>query len=268
MNHKLFSSLTLLAALTLIPFAQAQTTYTIPLEPRGWGGPINVQIQSTPTWAHNIVLHAMTTWNEAQAWFRDTYYPHTSIYTLVEATISGDAIVTFTNTLTPEGWRGSTKSIQEGLTRTIIDVQWGPDYTNTLALHELGRVLGLDSAIYSQDLMNIVNIDRIHAPSTLDLYGVHLLAGGSQSTSATLPANIPYYLYPLVTATTSYQTWATQTVSEITTSSSTTSTMPQLLTSQASNMRSESAYFVLVIVTLAVIGLAILFMREHLRRKD
>ena len=166
---------------------------------------ITVQIQSTPTWAHDSVVEAMTTWNEAQVWFRNTYYQNSSVFNLVEGS-QGDAIVSFTkNEITCVGSVGmggcTTWRNGAGQTRTIIDTVWGASYTNYLALHELGRILGLGTSSYidqlngNPDIMS-ENHDGQPAISTLDLYGLHLQALQNSASSATLPQSIPYMAVP------------------------------------------------------------------------
>ena len=191
--------LPLFLLLSILPFAHAQATYTIPISSIWQTGRIIVQIQSTPTWAHDSVIQAMQIWNQAQQWFRTTYYPTGGVLKLVEGS-PGDAVVTFAWNPIICGAYGSAGGCTTSWSgynahaKTTIDLQWGPDYTSAIAVHELGRVLGIGTATYPQDLMNINN--DVHMPSTLDLYGVHLLASGSSAHSATLPPQIPYMTVP------------------------------------------------------------------------
>jgi hypothetical protein len=218
MKTKLAIIIFVLSIILFLPFVNAQqTTYSIPLEGIVWpSNTITVHIQSTPSWAHESVVAAMTAWNEAQVWFKNTYYPTGAVFNLVEAPsntavpFTGAAIVSFTsNTITcgqetADGcttWHISTISTTTN-TITTIDIEWTKDYTNHVSLHEVGRILGLGTAIYTSQLNgnpDIMSEDwsaGTPAISTLDLYAVHLMASGTSVTSATLPQNIPYMAVP------------------------------------------------------------------------
>lgn len=63
-----------------------------------------------------------------------------------------------------------------------------------LAIHELGRILGLGSVLDGHDVMDPRDtLSRAAQPpmiSILDLYAVHVLAGGSAPSFVTLPSNV------------------------------------------------------------------------------
>ena len=71
-------------------------------------------------------------------------------------------------------------------------------YALRLALHELGRVLGLGSVLDGHDIMDPRGTpERATAPmyiSILDLYALQVLAGGNAPTFVTLPDNVPNLL--------------------------------------------------------------------------
>jgi hypothetical protein len=74
------------------------------------------------------------------------------------------------------------------------DNQTARQYAFWLAIHELGRVLGLGSILDSSDVMDpMATPARALDPpmfSTLDLYAVHVLASGSAPAFVTLPSNV------------------------------------------------------------------------------
>jgi len=183
----------------LLPMVSAQATYTIPLEEASWWtNRINVQIPSSPSWAHNCVVPALKTWNQAQTWFRDTYYPTGSVYTLIESqNTNPDVTVNFTVSLVNGQYRGQTfytttgNYFDSGVKVTISLKSDTCIVVTIIAIHEFGHVLGLDHATYPEDLMYVHAITA-SGPSTLDLYAVHMVAQHQVSSSVTLPLNIPY----------------------------------------------------------------------------
>jgi hypothetical protein len=78
-----------------------------------------------------------------------------------------------------------------------------------VVLHELGHILGLgdfandfNSCPYSDIMCYQVTNNEVY-PSTLDLYAIHLIAGGQLEISVQLPSKIPYsYFSPAFAATT------------------------------------------------------------------
>jgi len=170
---------------------------------------ISVSIPQSPAWAHDVVVNAMVAWNQAQLW-QSSAGP---VYTFVEvndglanAKVSFDMpkayagiAVGWTNYKFEPGSRTLIKSTQTYLDPATFNVaQVGnltaQHYAFWLALHELGRVLGLGSILDSSDIMDpLATPARASQPptlSTLDLYAVHVLASGSAPTFITLPASI------------------------------------------------------------------------------
>ena len=184
-------------ALTLIMFARPAyaTTYTIPVVGRWSALQVGLQIPSTPTWAHDLVLNASQVWNMAQLWFTQNYFPGGKVYTFVDSP-AGNATVTF-------GMPTEYASIAVGWTQYILDQSLtiigahtfldgavfnagqeqnatALEYGFRLALHELGRVLGLGSLVDGLDVMDPIGTTS-HARdppiiSLIDLFALHVLA--------------------------------------------------------------------------------------------
>ena len=189
----------------------AAPSESIPILGRYASLTIGLQIPHTPTWAHDIVLNASIAWNQAQLWFEQTdVTPASQTYTFVESN-QASAVISFSMPAAYSGfavgWTNykyapSSKIIVS--TQTFLDPQvfngsqeenaTAREYALRLALHELGRILGLGSVFDGRDIMDPRNTpDRIYeAPvlSTLDLYATQVLAGGTTPNSVTLPSNI------------------------------------------------------------------------------
>jgi len=190
--------------LTLIMFARPAyaTTYSIPVVGRWSSLRIGLQIPSNPTWAHDVVLNASRVWNRAQVWFAQNYFPGGNVYSFVESQV-GNATVTF-------GMPAEWASIAVGWTQYILDKSLtiikahtfldggvfnaGQEHNETareygfrLALHELGRVLGLGSLVDGLDVMDpIGTASRARDPpiiSIIDLFALHILASESYVSS-------------------------------------------------------------------------------------
>lgn len=194
-------------ALTAPVHVSAQPS--IPINGRFSSLVISISIPESPTWAHDLVVNATIAWNLAQLW-QSSAGP---AYTFVEANdgsatakVSYDMpkayagiAVGWTNYNFNPGSRTSIKSTQTYLDPTVFNEAQagnltGRQYAFWLALHELGRVLGLGSILDSADVMDpMATPTRALEPptlSTLDLYAVHVLASGSAPAFVTLPSNL------------------------------------------------------------------------------
>jgi len=170
---------------------------------------IGVKIPATPAWMKGAVLDAMATWNQAQKWFADRYFPDGKVYALVESD-GGKISVRFQNlsqgpqycTLGQETVpvRSGSKIISGDMVLTgyCKDQALSRDIVFLVAVHEFGHALGIGHVTFEEphDMMRIwFEIDM--QISTLDLYAIHLLASGRvQAEVVTLPDNIPYELVP------------------------------------------------------------------------
>ena len=196
-----------------IPSSTYAVQYSIPVYGRFANTRIALEIPLTPKWAHNVVLNASLVWNKAQVWFRQTYFPDGDVFTFVEAT---PANVTVNYELPSTcagfavGWTDYTFAASSNTiisARTFLDptvfnsTQAGNatarQYAFRLALHELGRVLGLGSIIDGKDIMDPLGTpDRGTQPpmlSTIDLYAVHVLASESSLTTSVIVLNTDQY---------------------------------------------------------------------------
>ena len=189
------------------------TAYSIPINGRFVTSRIALKIPSTPKWAHDIVLNASVAWNNGQLWFQHTYFPEGNVYTFVE---SDPANVTITYAMPPlcaglaVGWTDYTfapSSTAIISARTYLDPSvftpaqenngTARQYAFRLALHELGRVLGLGNLIDGNDIMDpLATPTRATQPpmiSTLDLYAVHVLASENTLRSLVIVLNTDQY---------------------------------------------------------------------------
>ena len=189
--------LALMLSLTLIVTVRPAyaTTYSIPVVGRWSTLQVGLRIPSNPTWAHDLVLNASQVWNMAQVWFTQNYFPGGKVYTFVESPV-GNATVAF-------GMPAECASIAVGWTQynlnnslTIIGAHVfldggvfnpGQEHNETtleygfrIALHELGRVLGLGSLVDGLDIMDpIGTVSHALDPpiiSMIDLFALHVLA--------------------------------------------------------------------------------------------
>ena len=207
----------LLAALT--PAAQAQTQPSIPINGRYTLLTIRIYIPPTPKWAHDVVLNATIAWNNAQSWNQEN---QSIIYQFVESdeTTATSTIkfsmpapyasiaVGWTNYKFASGSRTTYVSTETYLTPTIFNNANAGNatagrYAFWLALHELGRILGLGSVLDPKDIMDPMytplRMSQVPNLSTLDLYAIHTLAQGSAPTFVTLPDGIQDQLTPATT---------------------------------------------------------------------
>jgi len=151
-------------------------------------------------------------WNQAQLWYLQNN-PTATVYTFVEANYgTATSVVSFsmptefasiavgwTSYKFATGSRTSITSTQTYLTPTIFNDAGATNgtarkYAFWLALHELGRILGLGSILDGKDIMEPrytpERISGVPMLSILDLYAVHVLAEGEAPTFVTLPDGI------------------------------------------------------------------------------
>ena len=207
--------LVVLVALTPVDGAQL----SIPINGRYSVLTIRVFIPLAPKWAHDIVVNATIAWNRAQL-----IYPRSnstgSVYTFVEtdngtatSTVSfsmpaayASIAVGWTNYEFAPGSRTTVVSTQTYLTPTIFNAAQGNNmtarrYAFWLALHELGRILGLGSLLDGKDIMDprylSERVDEVPQFSTLDLYALYVLAQGNAPSFVTLPEGVQDQLIPV-----------------------------------------------------------------------
>jgi hypothetical protein len=209
----------LLSVLTAFPAAHADLEYSIPINGQYPALVIGLRIQTTPQWAHDIVLNASLVWNQAQVWYQQTNSSTGAVYTFVEAG-NGSATVSFSM---PQAYSGIavgwTNYKFAPLSRVIISrviivstqTFLDPNVFNSsqennattrqsafwLALHELGRVLGLGSVLDGHDIMDPLWTPYRATPmlSTLDIYALHVLASGGVPNFVTLPSSVQNQLF-------------------------------------------------------------------------
>jgi hypothetical protein len=191
----LFLFLVLSASSLVNVHGQVQTQYSIPVHPAQVGFNVDIQIPSQPAWAHQAVLDAMGIWNQAQTWFKETYYPTGRAYKFAESP-SGNIHVIFEYLV--DSYCGSTgDDIRLVLSNGKNETQ-SPAVVTSCALHEFGHLLGLEHTKVSRDLMSTDPWSPPSYPSTLDLYAVHMQCEGLVTVRKTvyLPNDIPYMTVP------------------------------------------------------------------------
>jgi len=210
----------LVVMVTLTP-VHAATQPAIPINGRYSVLTIKIYIPPTPKWAHDVVLNAAIAWNSAQVLYLQNN-PTARVYKFME-TDDGTAtsIVSFsmpaayasiavgwTNYKFAPGSRTSIVSTQTYLTPMIFNDAQGSNasanrYAFWLALHELGRILGLGSIIDGKDIMEPryfpSRVDKVPQFSTLDLYALHVIALGNAPNFITLPGGVQNQFTPVTT---------------------------------------------------------------------
>ena len=206
-----------LVFLILVPtLIRADMSYSIPVIGRYSTLTIGLQIPSTPKWAHDVVVNASKVWTQGQLWFQQSLLLTSNVYSFIESKIGG-VIVSFNMPKAYAGFAvGWTEYRFAASSKTSIvsarvflhhdifnSTQAGNatanQYAFRIALHELGRVLGLGSILDGQDIMDprqpASAATQQPLLSTLDLYAVHVLASGNTVPSfVTLPCTIRYEL--------------------------------------------------------------------------
>ena len=217
-THLVPYSLLILLTLALPP-VHATTGPSIPIIGRHSSLTIPIYIPTSPTWAHDVVLNATIAWNRAQLSYQQAT-PEATVYSFVESDYgTASAVVSFsmpsaytsiavgwTNYNFAPGSRTSIVSTQTYLTPFVFNpAQVGNEtarrYAFWLALHELGRILGLGSVLDGKDIMEprytAARIDSVPNFSTLDLYALQVLAQGSAPNFVTLPVGVQDQLAPV-----------------------------------------------------------------------
>ena len=202
----------LLVTLTLATVSQAHAapSESIPIIGRYSSLTIGIQIPRTPIWAHDVVLNASIAWNEAQLWYQQTAPANGETYTFVESN-RATAVISFSMPAAYSGFAvGWTNYKYAPSSKNILSTQTFLDpyvfsssqennatarqYALRLALHELGRILGLGSVLDGRDIMDPRNTpgraNEAPSLSTLDLYATQILAQGNAPNSVTLPSNV------------------------------------------------------------------------------
>jgi hypothetical protein len=210
--------LILLALIAPTP-VHASTEPSIPIQGRYSVLTIKIYIPTTPKWAHDVVLNATIAWNKAQLWDLQNN-PIATVYDFVEADYgSATSIVSFSMPAAyasiAVGWTtykfapGSRTLIvatQTYLTPTVFNDAHGTNatarsYAFWLALHELGRILGLGSILDGKDIMEPrytpERVTQIPKLSTLDLYALRVLAQGYAPNFVTLPDGVQDQFTPV-----------------------------------------------------------------------
>ena len=209
-------ALILIVSLTPV---HAATQTSIPIIGRYSVLTIKIYIPTTPKWAHDVVVNATLAWNRAQFSSLQTN-PAATVYQFVEtddgtatSTVSfsmpaayASIAVGWTDFKYAPGSRTTIISTHTYLTPAVFSESQAANatarrYAFWLALHELGRILGLGSLMDGQDIMEprytpqrVTQVPRI---STIDVYALHILASGSAPAFVTLPDGTQNQLIPV-----------------------------------------------------------------------
>lgn len=213
-GYSLSLCLLLLSLIVFFPPVRAGPQVSIPINGRHSVTVIGLKIPAAPKWAHDVVLNAALVWNQAQVWYQQASSSTGALYKFVEA---GDGVATVKFDMPHAyygiavGWTNykfapSSKIIIVS-TQTFLDPNifnssqennaTARQYALWLALHELGRVLGLGSVIDGQDIMDPLWTPNRMVPmlSTLDMYALHVLASGETPSFVTLPGSVQNQLF-------------------------------------------------------------------------
>jgi hypothetical protein len=194
--YSLVAFLILVAA--FLPVVHGQQTLTQPMYQVSWTSKtLRIKVPDSPAWAKAGFQSAAEDWNQAQAWFLETYESNHpgAMYTLQIAQAGQAAQVTVQYVPnTGQDWSGLTSASGTQISIVISDFTPSED-TELVAEHELGHVLGLGDNSVSHDLMTSINHVGSY-PSTLDLYAAYVeaVSGNAYGNGDTvsLPSQIPY----------------------------------------------------------------------------
>jgi hypothetical protein len=190
-----------------LPLANAQSI-SQPMLGTNWSTHVILfSTPDSPAWARDAILRALDDWNMAQIWFTANYFPNqnNAVYTLTTTENDSGTQVTVKYVAdTGQSWTGITQTALSGtihnatVSIVLSRLQTPKDLLQAVE-HELGHVLGLDHTNISYDLMypaqSAYSGGITSHPSTLNLYGVYLLATGCRFASGdtvTLPPQIPF----------------------------------------------------------------------------
>ncbi len=190
-----------------LPLANAQSI-SQPMLGTNWSTHvIQFSTPDSPAWARDTILRALDDWNMAQIWFTANYFPNqnNAVYTLTttEDDNASQVAVKYV-TDTGQSWTGITQTsisgtIHNATVSIVLSRLHTPEDLLQAVEHELGHMLGLDHTNISYDLMYPARAAYSGGitshPSTLNLYGVYLLATGCRFASGdtvTLPPQIPF----------------------------------------------------------------------------
>lgn len=185
---------------------------SIPINGRYSTFTIGLRIPTSPSWAHDTIVNASIIWDQAQLWYRQSESSPAGVYSLVE-TNDGVASISFSMPAAfsgiAVGWTNYKFAASSKTTIISTETYLDPsvfsssqesnvtarEYAFRLALHELGRVLGLGSVLDGRDIMDprATPNRATETPllSTLDLYALNVLASGSAPSFVTLPGDVP-----------------------------------------------------------------------------
>jgi hypothetical protein len=216
----------LLIDVSVYPTARADDYYRIELVGYRWyRNQIPVEIDTQNQTLYNVAVDGMQTWNKAMEWNRDNYDPQGSLYQFTVAA-QGPVAINFgipyerkqigyiqlpfpcfecTGITYYRGSRNEMTHVDITINNSsyLAASPYGLRVTILQALmHELGHALGLGHTNVTQDLMNqYFDIGQATGvtvyPTTLDLYGIQVLADGAVKDSVTLPSSIPYKMFPM-----------------------------------------------------------------------
>jgi hypothetical protein len=216
----------ILIEVSVYPAARADDYYRIELVGYRWyRNRIPVEIDTQNQTLYSVAVDAVQIWNRAMEWNRDSYEPRGNLY---QFTLAAEGPVTIGFGIPYERqqvgyvqlpfpcfectgityYRGSRSEMTHvditiNNSSYLANSAYGLRVTILQALmHELGHALGLGHTNVTQDLMNqYFDIGQATGvtvyPTTLDLYGIQVLADGVVKKGVTLPSSIPYKMFPM-----------------------------------------------------------------------